>query len=52
MMRSSTSGGAQRLISGPRWIVRGELLAVKLHRKWRVRVPELGRLLVGDSDAA
>lgn len=35
-----------------RWIARGELPAVKLHRQWRVRVADLDALLVGDSDAA
>jgi excisionase family DNA binding protein len=35
-----------------RWIAEGELPAVKLHRQWRVRAAELGRLLEGESDAA
>lgn len=35
-----------------RWIARGELPAVKLHRQWRVRVTDLDVLLVGDRDAA
>lgn len=35
-----------------RWIVGGELPAVKLHRQWRVRAENLERLLLGDSDAA
>jgi excisionase family DNA binding protein len=35
-----------------RWILSGELPAVKLHRQWRVRAEHLERLLLGDSDAA
>lgn len=35
-----------------RWIARGELPAVKLHRQWRIRVTDLDLLLVGDRDAA
>ena len=35
-----------------RWILCGELPAVKLHRQWRVRPEHLERLLIGDSDAA
>ena len=35
-----------------RWIARGELPAVKLHRQWRIRVTDLDRILVSDGDAA
>lgn len=35
-----------------RWIAEGELPAVKLHRRWRVRAAELDRLFEGESDAA
>jgi excisionase family DNA binding protein len=35
-----------------RWIARGELPAVKLHRQWRVRVADLEAVLIDDTDAA
>ena len=35
-----------------RWIARGELPAMKLHRQWRVRVGDLDLLLTGDRDVA
>lgn len=35
-----------------RWIARGELPAVKLHRQWRIRATDLDLLLGGDRDAA
>lgn len=35
-----------------RWIARGELPAVKLHRQWRVRIADLEAVLVDDTDAA
>ena len=35
-----------------RWIVSGELPAVKLHRQWRVRAEHLEQLLLGDRDVA
>jgi len=35
-----------------RWIARGELPAVKLHRQWRVRITDLEAVLIDDTDAA
>lgn len=31
-----------------RWVASGELPAVKVHSRWRVRADELDRLLLGD----
>lgn len=35
-----------------RWILAGELPAIKLHRQWRIHTDELDRLLEGSADAA